>query len=199
MIVLVLLVIGAGVLWMGGDKLAGKGERDTTETQQTFDRASRRQIWTATWHLFRHNLWTGTGFGAYFLAVPQFQSDSGRLRLEQAHNDYLDLAANGGVVGLLLALWFVAAVTWQGARSLASRKGYQRAAGLGAAAGLISIATHSFFDFGLQLTGIAVVCSALIVILAADVAPDLSERVKRRGSSRQLQNATSAFHLLSGS
>ena len=88
--------------------------------------------------------------------------------MEQAHNDYLDLAASGGVVALGLAGWFIAMVIWRARSSLRSGDAYRRAACLGAAAGILGVAVHSLVDFGLQLTGIAVVFAALIVISVAD-------------------------------
>jgi hypothetical protein len=48
---------------------------------------------------------------------------------------------------------------------LNSKDNYRRAVALGAIAGALGVAIHSLVDFGLQLTGIAVVFSALIAIL----------------------------------
>ena len=101
--------------------------------------------------------------------IPQFEKNSGHIKLEQAHNDYLDLAASGGLVGIVLAAWFVGAVVWSANARLSSRDRYRRAAALGAATGMLGVAVHSAVDFGLQVTGIAVVFTALLGILIADV------------------------------
>jgi O-antigen ligase len=179
-IVLVLAILSAGVLWMGGDNLANKIAGRPQASHELSGGATRQEIWSASWKLFKHHPWTGTGLGAYFLGIPQFQESSGRVRLEQAHNDYLDLAASGGIVGLILGAWFVAAIVRSAKSNIGNRDPYRRAATLGAATGLIGVAAHSFVDFGLQLTGIAVVCSAMVAILAADFR---SDRTRRRALS----------------
>ena len=109
--------------------------------------------------------------------------------MEQAHNDYLDLAANGGVVAVGLAGWFVALLIWRARSSLRSGDPYRRAACLGAIAGLLSVAVHSLVDFGLQVTGIGVVFVALVVISVADSRVE-SMPVNERGE-RQAGNELS--------
>jgi O-antigen ligase len=154
----------AGVLWVGGDSLAGK----EANNRSTIDGTTRREIWHSTWNLIKRNPSTGVGLGAYFLAIPEYQTGAGRLKVEQAHNDYLDLAASGGIVAIGLAGWFVVMILWRAKSSLKTSDGYRRAACLGALAGMLSIAVHSLVDFGLQLTGIAVLFAGLVVIIAAD-------------------------------
>jgi O-antigen ligase len=171
-ILVIALIMGTlivGVLWMGGDKLAFKvAGRPSTSTQDSLDGITRRQIWRSTWEIIKKNPWTGVGFGAYFLAIPEYQVGSGRIKVEQAHNDYLDLAANGGVIAVGLVGWFLAMGIWRARSSLGSDDAYRRAAALGAAAGILSVLAHSLVDFGLQVTGIGVVFSALVVILLTD-------------------------------
>jgi O-antigen ligase len=164
------IVVGLtfSVVWMGGQELATKmaqGEGVVEPEAGT----TRTQIWSSTWQLIKHRPLTGVGFGTYFLAIPQFQTGSGRLKLEQAHNDYLDLAANGGLIAVLIALCFVGLVAWRARASLKSGDSFRRAAALGAIAALISVAVHSFVDFGLQVTGIAVIALAMTVIAVVDV------------------------------
>jgi O-antigen ligase len=172
-VLLVVLIGGtllAGVLWIGGERLGLKlaAERANPSTQDNPDLTNRADIWRATWNLIRQNPWTGAGFGTYFLAIPEYQKGAGRIRLEQAHNDYLDLAANGGIIAVGLVGWFIAIIIWRLRLSLRSVDAYRRAAGLGAAAGILSVAVHSVVDFGLQITGIAVVFGAMVVIAVAD-------------------------------
>jgi O-antigen ligase len=153
------------VVWMGGDELASRVD---DPSQNTVDGLTRPEVWRSTLRLIKENPWTGVGFGAYFLAIPQYRPGPGFTRLEQAHNDYLDLAANGGFVAVALAAWFIAAIIWRASTALRSADIYRRAACLGAVAGMVSIAVHSFVDFGLQVTAIALVFGALVVIAVAD-------------------------------
>jgi O-antigen ligase len=168
-IALALIIVGAmgiSVLWMGNEVLFSKMNRELSP-DDAVENIDRQEIWRASWHLVRSNPWTGVGFGAYFLAIPQYQNSAGAVKLEQAHNDYLDLAANGGLIALVLGGWFVVNVIYRAKLAAQSRDPYRRAACLGASAGLLSVGVHSFVDFGLQVTGIAVVFAAVIVIAVA--------------------------------
>jgi len=167
--IIVIVIVGTlvlGFFWMGGDSLSSKLAAQVSR-QETVDGTTRKIIWHSTWELFKHNKWTGVGFGAYFLGIPEYLTGSGRLKLEQAHNDYLDLAASGGLFGIGLAAWFIVMVMRRARKSLQSADLYRRAASLGAAAGILGVMVHSLVDFGLQLTGLAVVFASLIVIMVA--------------------------------
>lgn len=168
-IAVIVVTLVMGVVWVGGEKLASKVEQSSVSSLEESDGATRKDTWKATWGLIKKNPWTGVGFGAYFLGITQYRTGSGRIRVDQAHNEYLDLAANGGFVAVALSGWFLALVIWRSRSSLRSRDPYRRAASLGAAAGILGVAVHSLVDFGLQVTGIAVVCAALIVIATVDV------------------------------
>ncbi|PYS67271.1 MAG: hypothetical protein DMF73_19745 [Acidobacteria bacterium] len=121
-VLVVVLIVGTlfvGVLWLGGDRLATKlYEQDSGDV--TIDGTTRKEIWQSTWTLIKHHPWTGVGFGAYFLAIPEYQIGSGRLKVEQAHNDYLDLVANGGIIAVILAAWFFGLIIWRARSSLRS-------------------------------------------------------------------------------
>jgi len=165
---LIAVTFFAGVLWLGGERLAERLSKQELRQQGT-DGNTREEVWRSTWKLIKHHPVTGSGFGTYFLAITQFHSGSGRVKVEQAHNDYLDLVANGGLVAAVLAAWFVGIVIWRARSRLQSRDKFRRAACLGALAGMLGAAVHSSVDFGLQVTGIAVVFAALVVIAVADV------------------------------
>lgn len=181
------LIIGAlivGVFWMGGEDFS---ERllEGISTRESVDKLSRTSAWRSSWQLVKHHPVTGVGFGAYFLAIPEYQIGAGRLKLEQAHNDYLDLAASGGVIAVGLAAWFVALLILRVRSVFRSADVRRRAACLGAVAGIIGIGVHSLVDFGLQITGIAVVFAALIAIAVADVEVESIGKSKPMTGSRR--------------
>lgn len=182
--VAIALVVGGlmvAVFWMGGEQLA---TRLQDASQNTVDGLTRPEVWRSTLRLIKQNPWTGVGFGAYFLAITQYRPGPGFTRLDQAHNDYLDLAANGGLVAVGLAAWFIAILVGRVRTAWRSADVYRRAACLGALAGILSIGVHSFVDFGLQVTAIALVFGALIVIAVADSRVDSTIKLKRRRHRR---------------
>lgn len=164
---LIVITLMASVFWMGGDSFASRVSKLDSE-QDSLNRLTRREVWHDGWELIKDNPWTGVGFGTFFLAIPQYQKGAGTIRLEQAHDDYIDLTVNGGLVAVALAGWFAILIIRRTRNALGSKDAYRRAAALGAAAGILSIAAHSLVDFGLQVTGIAVVFAVLITIAIAD-------------------------------
>ena len=170
----VALVAGVliGTVWIGGDRLVSTIEaanaNSTTTTAR--DGASRNDIWRASAKLFAAHPVLGVGLGAYWPNISAHHDASGALVPQEAHNDYLELLASGGAVGLLLGAWFVVNVIRAARHGLWSSTGFIRAARLGAIIGIAGVAVHSLFDFGLHLTGNAVVFVTLIAI--ATTQPD---------------------------
>ena len=48
--------------------------------------------------------------GAYWAAVPKYHDASGRMTPQEAHNDYLEVLASGGLVAAALVAWFAVVV-----------------------------------------------------------------------------------------
>jgi O-antigen ligase len=97
--------------------------------------------------------------------VPQFHQGSGKLVPQQAHNDYLEVLASGGLIGIGLLGWFVVVLVRQARQALTVTDGFQRAVAGGAIIGIVGVAVHSIVDFGLHITINALVFVALVAIL----------------------------------
>jgi len=128
--------------------------------------------------------------GALRAGVTAHHDASGEMSLEQAHNDYLELLASGGVVGAALFVWFVAIFVRRALRSLRSQDLFRQAATIGALAGLAAVAVHSLFDFGLHITANALIFTALVSVVAAE--PRVEERVGVRVRARRRRGAEDA-------
>lgn len=178
----------AGVLWLGGERLASRLEAVPVDLGTGPTKARwgdrRTEIWGATLRLVGEHPLAGAGFGAYRAAVTRHHDASGEMSLEQAHNDYLELAASGGAVGLALFAWFVVLVARRARECLRERGHGRRALCAGALAGLSAVALHSLFDFGLHVTANALVCVALVAVVCARVPAEerVSVRRRRRGA-----------------
>jgi O-antigen ligase len=175
-----LVVVGLGVMWLGGNDLVERLDRDSVTSElghtnvDTHLKVRRQEIWRATWQLIKANPIAGVGFGGYSVAIPKYFDYSGRWPLQQAHNDYLELAASGGTVAVLLGVWFVVELIGTARQRLRSIDPFRRATCFGALSGLFGITIHSFFDFGLHITINALVCTALIVIAVLDYSGEVS-------------------------
>src|SRR5260370_766629 len=111
---LLLLIIGGAVL-IGGDRLATGADTAAIELSgadqgELHEGARRRDIWRASFKMFRAHPLLGAGFGGYWAEVPVFHEASGILTPQQAHNDYLEVLASGGIMGGALLVWFAVVV-----------------------------------------------------------------------------------------
>ena len=72
-------------------------------------------------------------------------------RVEQAHNDYLQMLADGGILAAACVVVFVFVLLRKGIAAVGDhRDGMRRSIITGAMAGCLGILIHSFFDFPLR-------------------------------------------------
>lgn len=162
------------VAFVGGDRVATRMEGIQGEAEVVDSaRVNRRLIWDSTIELIKERPLLGIGFGAYGAAITRFDATGGRAALQQAHNDYLEVLANGGVVGLAMFVWFGVLVGFRAVRNLRSDAPFRRASCFGAIIGIFGVLIHSFVDFGLHILINALVFAVLIVIAAANVSKPL--------------------------
>ena len=102
--------------------------------------------WQSAIEIAEENPWLGVGFGNYEVAYPDFALVNWPLALGHAHNYYLNLIAETGILGLLayLLMWaFIIYKTWQ----LIRRTHYiERGIALGLMGVWVHIAIHSLVD-----------------------------------------------------
>jgi len=127
--------------------------------------ADRLTIWHDTLPVLRDFWLTGTGAGTYLTSMAIYQRSKPGVIFNTAHNHYLQVAAEGGVlVGLpvFVALSAFARAAAERLRADRSRMYWMRA---GAAAGLFGAALQSAWETGLTIPANA----ALAAVLAAMV------------------------------
>jgi putative inorganic carbon (HCO3(-)) transporter len=168
LILVLVLGVAIGTLWLGGDQLAMRIEQSRNElnpdTAESRQGVSRSEVWKATWKMFMVHPVFGVGINAYWVAIPAFHDASGRMTPQEAHNDYLELLASGGLVGVAIAGWFVVVLVKRTRANLASPNRFRRAACFGAVIGITGVAVHSLVDFGLHTIVNALIFTTLIVI-----------------------------------
>ncbi len=168
------LLLGAVVtiVFVGGDPLAGRIDSLSVELdRKTADSYTLRpNIWRATWELIKNHPVAGAGFGGYWIAITEYHRGSGEATPQEAHSDYLELLASGGLIGLAIGSWFVFAFVRAARRQVWNDDPYLWAAKFGALAGIVAVAVHSLVDFGLHLTINALVFTVLLaIVIISDV------------------------------
>ncbi len=166
-----LAAVAVMALWIGYDQLAVRWQAARQGSREV-SLAKRLEIWRDSWRMFRdHPIW-GVGLGAYPTAYPFYgRSSAERERVEQAHNDYLQLLTDGGLVGAVIGLWFLiellVAMRRQWRRLMAARS-LERSLTIGGSVAVMGLLVHSFTDFNLQITS-----NALLFLLAIAFATSL--------------------------
>jgi O-antigen ligase len=164
-------LLAFGAAWLGGDavalRIASLPDEASVESIDGRQGVRRSEILSATWRLFEERPLFGAGFGGYWVAVTKHHVASGESTLRQAHNDYAELLASGGIAGAVMFAWFVLSFVRRAVSGVINTSGFRRAICAGALVGIFGVAVHSLFDFGLHVTANAIVVTALIVIVAS--------------------------------
>jgi len=94
----------------------------------------------------------GWGLGTFPTVYPQFRSFYTSLFINQAHDDYLQVLVETGVVGLVFVLWFVARLYRAGLAQLGRWwQDRTQAVKLAALVGCTGLLIHSVGDFNLHI------------------------------------------------
>ncbi|MEP6741816.1 MAG: O-antigen ligase family protein [bacterium] len=154
------MVLFGGVVLLGGEealsRIVGSVNTDDPSTGRT-------HFWSVTSDIIKNHPVIGTGLGAFGVVYTGYDTRNGLYRLEQAHNDYLQVLSDGGIVGAALGLMFLVALFRMGFARRESRDDFRRGVATGALAGCFAVLVHSFFDFTLHTTSNAL----LFLMLAA--------------------------------
>ncbi len=188
MVLGILLAVSWGAFWIGGSPLQNRLDKTSDEinpsSTSAHPSARRVDIWKATLGLVRDHPVRGIGFGAYWIAISKYFRSGEEVVPFQAHNDYLEILASGGIIGIALAAWFTLALLKAAGKQLRSRNKLRRGLCFGALTGLLGVAIHSFFDFGLHNDVNALVFCTLIVVASVEY-PVPAERVRRPDIHRE--------------
>jgi hypothetical protein len=153
---LVFLVI-AVVSWVGLDQIATRfTEMDPTSISE------RPAVWADTIRIAKDFWLTGTGLNTYGISTPFYQTSVPGLHLREAHSDYLQLAAEGGLLLCIPILLTIVAFALEVRRRFGQDVGSIWWIRMGAVIGLLAIAIQSIGEFSLQMPGNA----ALFAVIA---------------------------------
>jgi tetratricopeptide (TPR) repeat protein len=173
--VLAALLVG----WFGLDRVEA---RLATVWRGAALHEDRVPLWSRVLPLAKDYPVWGTGYGTFDSVEPLTRTGGGDSgwHYDHAHNDYLEALVEGGVPRLLLSLAAVGAALALGYRAFAHHA-HDPLGGLalGGLFGLLTVAVHSFVDFGLHLPAIAILAAVLAAQLCA-----LGDRPGQRASAR---------------
>lgn len=171
------LVIGF-LVWLGGNELTRRLASIHSEARTEFGGGLRLTIDRDCLRMLWKRPFLGWGLGTFPIVYPQFRSFYSTFFVNEAHNDYLQLLVETGLVGFSIAVWFLVLVIRQATRKLKDwNETSTGALTVAALLGCVGILVHSALDFNLQIPANAALFYVLCAIAAA--AP-LHESQRRR-------------------
>jgi O-antigen ligase len=162
----VLVTIGA--IFLANDKIIQR----LTDAQDKY----RLAIYSDSLHLWMQRPFLGFGWGTFPTVYPAFRSFYLNMRVNHAHNDYLELLVETGIVGVLIASWFLFGVIRQGFRKILDKTDYEGGLlALGGMTAIVALLAHSALDFNLHIPANA----ALFFAICSAVATPYRRRVRQ--------------------
>lgn len=175
-----LVVVGT---WFGVEQVVDRIQQ-TAQYDELADRyhdQTRLDVDAETWAAFGDFMWTGSGAGSFETVFPGYRPHDLNASFDHAHNDYLELALEYGVVGVLP---FVVLLLTAVVRSLQIQRRRRhpllRGAGFAGFMAVVAMGIHSVVDFNLHIPANA---AYLVLIMAMIwIAGSLELKSKRVGT-----------------
>lgn len=128
---------------------------------------TRQAIWRSTWELAKAHPLVGQGVDSFQFAVVPYRPAGLFRPVPYAFNEYLQLVAELGLVGLAIAAWIAVLVVIRiGGLVRFSQTPWKRALGFGGLVGLGSVLVHSGVDYPWHIPAVAFTLAAVAGLLA---------------------------------
>jgi len=134
----------------------------------------REKIWQGSIEMIKANPLIGTGIGTFEWGFSRYRPEGLNVRANFAHNDYLNMMAEMGLLALPLMLWMIfsiisAGFKWQDKSKTENSKsnfGLLEAVVLGSAIGILSLSLHGLVDFNFHIPANMLTLSVLAGIIS---------------------------------
>jgi O-antigen ligase len=164
--VITLLVIACSMtyaVWIGIDPVISRFEALKPSALEA--PPGRAAIWKQASGIIRDHPTVGTGLGTFVVAFRRYQTTSLDLLIDHAHNDYLEMTTDTGILGA--ALLFIPIIGLLFKMILAyvkARNPYRRSVLLACIGGSAALLIHSVTDFNLQIPANALLFAVILGI-----------------------------------
>ena len=150
------------------------------QNDQSDPTSGRTHFWNIAWKIFLDHPIIGAGFDAFAVAFTKYDTWNGFFRVEQAHNDYLQILADGGILAFGCIAVFIFLFVRLSLKQFNSSELKRRTIAVGAFAGCCGMLVHSVFDFPLRTSSNSYFFLLLAVLATADVG-GIKGRLRRKG------------------
>lgn len=147
---LLLISVFLSVSWFGWETVVDRFARLQNQQGEIYE--ARLEFWKDSIEIIKALPLVGAGFGTFSDIYPAFRTFISDRAVLHAHNDYLELLIEGGVIGLLLVSLFLIYLVKSSFKVFRKRHDrYSIYLFLGCFTGLVSIFIHSLTDFNLHI------------------------------------------------
>lgn len=144
---LVLILFGS-VIFLGGESALIRGTGLSKEAEIS---NGRFHFWQTALGIIKDHPIIGTGLDSFSVAFTKYDTWNGALRVEQTHNEYLQILSDAGILGFACVVTFIVLLFRKGfSHAKESSDRFRRGVAIGALGGCFGIMIHSFFDFPLR-------------------------------------------------
>jgi O-antigen ligase len=164
--VITLLVIACSMtyaVWIGLDPVISRFQTLTSSALD--DPSGRVAIWKQASGIIKDHPTVGTGLGTFGVAFRRYQTTALDFLVDHAHNDYLEVATDTGVLGAgLLFIPIIGLLVKMILAYLEAHNPYRRSVLLACIGGSAALLIHSVTDFNLQIPANALLFAVILGI-----------------------------------
>jgi len=176
----VLLLAFMLVSWLGVRQIL---ERFSSMQSLEVTGGKRASMRHDSWRIFRDHIWTGTGLGTLPIVFPAYESLYDAKFVNHAHNDYLEMLADTGLIGGLccasfLGIFFFCSLN----QLLVTDKSFAAALHLSGLVACCGFLVHSLVDFNLHMPGNALLFFLMAHLATAPIPQNPAARHHRHSS-----------------
>ncbi len=144
------VLVVCGFVFLAPDPLVHRFSKADTDKEVSL--AGRALIWKDTMHLIKAYPVFGCGLGGYESAFEKFNFSMPTFGVDYAHNDYLQLLAELGVIGFVIIAALMLAIITLAARAAFRHSEFEgRCLGIACVSAMVAIFVHSIVDFNLYI------------------------------------------------
>ncbi|MDZ4255630.1 MAG: O-antigen ligase family protein [Sulfuritalea sp.] len=164
LIALDILIVGT---WFGVDQVAKRIQQTqvTANADNLLPTEDRDEVGQQALNYAKDYLLTGSGGGTFYVTFPAYSNRGIVGFFDHAHNDYMQLLTETGVIGLALCVFIVTLAAVQALLALRRRNdSLMRGTAFGVALAICWLAIHSTVDFNMQIPANALTMTVILAL-----------------------------------
>lgn len=160
-IIAAIIILGGGAMFLGWEPIVSRMSSITNEIQDPL-RNGRVLTTIDAARMFSYFPIAGSGMGTFERVFPAYQTETSLYgRFRHAHNDWIQLMAEGGIIGTFLFMLFILFFIRSVSGGYYGTSTTNRRFGIALLTGIIAVAFHSTVEYGLHKPANAILLSGI--------------------------------------